>query len=195
MLGRPPSRTETLAKPYFTTSEVATLCRVHKNTIILAVNLGKIPVSKTPGRHNRIAREDLIAYMKSHGIPLPEGAEAVQPTVVLVVGESADSIRGIHRALPPPRFQVYSAQGPFEAGAAAARLRPAVLLIACDQGRGDWAAAARVAPGAGDGTRPRVIGISDSGEPPAGSRYDAVLARKAPHAARDLLDTVGRLSQ
>ena len=43
-------------KDYYSTSEVATLCRVHKNTIIAAINRGLLPASKTPGGHNRVSR-------------------------------------------------------------------------------------------------------------------------------------------
>ncbi len=178
-------------REYFSTSEVAELCRVHKNTIIAAINRGIIPASKTPGGHNRVSKSDLLAYMRERGIPNPVGTP---PAVrrILVVGEDAQTVKRLHKALPPPQFEILSVRNLYEAGASAARMRPEVIVLPCDPGEGRWAEASAEVRRLPETSRARVLGLSETGEPVPGGQFDAVLPRNA--RPTDLLDTITRLA-
>ncbi|MCI0339713.1 MAG: helix-turn-helix domain-containing protein [Planctomycetales bacterium] len=162
---------------YYTTSEVARLARVHKNTILAAIRAGKLAASRTPGGHGRVSRDALSVYLRAHGLPDPFGSPGPGRQVVLVVGEAPESVRRIRADLPRERFDVVSVQGLFEAGAVAARLRPSVLVLACDEGGPGWGISAEDLS-AVPGPRPiNLIGVSENGTGPATARYGIVLRR------------------
>lgn len=177
-----------LEKSWFTTADAARFLRVHKNTIIAAINQGSILASKTPGGHNRIGREDLAAYMRAHGVPLPSGAEIRSPSKVLVVGEEPATVRSIYHALRKAHHEIFSVASIFEAGAVASRLRPQAVLLGCDPGQPGWGQASVEIRRGHDPKRVAVIGISESGQAPPGSAFDAVIARQ--EIADDLLNLV-----
>ncbi|MCI0341748.1 MAG: helix-turn-helix domain-containing protein [Planctomycetales bacterium] len=178
-------------REYFSTSEVAELCRVHKNTIIAAINRGIIPASKTPGGHNRVSKADLLSYMRERGIPSPVG---VPPAVrrILVVGEDPATVRRLHKALPPPQFEILSVRNLYEAGASAARVRPEIIVMPADPGEGRWDEASAQVRRLPETSRARVLGLSESGQAVAGGQFDAVLPRNA--RPTDFLDAVTRLA-
>jgi excisionase family DNA binding protein len=56
----------------YSTYQVAAFCHVHHTSIIHWVNENKLKAYTTPGGHRRICEEDLVAFMKQYGIPMPE---------------------------------------------------------------------------------------------------------------------------
>lgn len=134
-------------KDVYTTAEAAKLCRVHKNTVIAAINRGLLRSMKTPGGHNRVARHDLLAYMRRSGIAVPEWADP-PPARVLVVGEAPEVVEALTEALPQPRFSVRSCDGLFEAGRLSAESQPALVVI-------------DVALGAAAAGAPALLGLHD----------------------------------
>ncbi len=177
-------------RDYYTTSEVARLARIHKNTVLAAIRAGKLAASRTPGGHGRVSREALSAYLRAHGLPDPFGGPP-ERHVVLVVGETPETVRRIRTDLPKERFDVASVQGLFEAGAVAGRLSPSVLIVACDRGRPGWGAASEEIASAA-GPRPiNLIGVSESGTGPPAARYELVLRRAFEKG--EVVNAVGRL--
>ena len=158
------------SKEVYTTAEAARLCCVHKNTVIAAINRGLLRSMKTPGGHNRVARLDLLEYMRRSGIAVPEWADP-PPTRVLVVGEAAAVVGVVNGVLPKPRFDVQQCGGLFEAGVRSAGAAPAVLIV-------DVALGAAFGRGGNGG--PALLGLHDGS---AGahdtSMFDATLDRTA----------------
>jgi len=56
----------------FTAPEVAEILNVDLKTIHNWVNRGSIKAFRTPGRHLRIRRGDVLRFMKEFGYPVPE---------------------------------------------------------------------------------------------------------------------------
>lgn len=70
MSGRPDHRRE-----HYTASEVAKLCEVDLKTIHNWADAGHIEGWRTPGRHLRFLRVNVVAFMKRNNYPIPKGLE------------------------------------------------------------------------------------------------------------------------
>lgn len=170
------SGTRVERKTYYSTSEVAVLCRVHKNTIIAAINRGLLPASKTPGGHNRVSRADLAQFMRERGIP--EVFETVPSVIrVLVCGEMPNTVKRIRRSLPSPQYDVIAAPGLLEAGAICARQQPDVVVVPADKGAEGWSDLPAQLRGLPECRATRVLGLTD-GAPTAQPGFDLVIVRE-----------------
>ena len=56
---------------YYTTFEISQICQVNPTTVQNWVKEGKLKAFVTPGGHRRIQREDLLAFLKEFGMPIP----------------------------------------------------------------------------------------------------------------------------
>jgi excisionase family DNA binding protein len=173
-------------KDYYSTSEVAVLCRVHKNTIIAAINRGLLPASKTPGGHNRVSRADLSQFMRERGIP--EIFESVPSIVrVLVCGESAATVKRIRRSLPSPQYDVIAAPTLLEAGAICARQQPDVVVVPADRAAEGWSGLPVQLRALPECRQTRIVGLTD-GTPAPQPGFDQVIAREG--RPNEALDTI-----
>jgi excisionase family DNA binding protein len=66
------SRQSEKADELFSAPEVAKIISVDLKTIHNWVNRGSIKAFRTPGRHLRIRRGDVLSFMKEFGYPIPE---------------------------------------------------------------------------------------------------------------------------
>lgn len=55
-------------KELLSTTEASKYCHVSRLTVINWAKKGIIPTHKTPGGHRRITKNDLLAFMKEHGM-------------------------------------------------------------------------------------------------------------------------------
>jgi excisionase family DNA binding protein len=58
-------------KPIYTTHEVSRLLHVHSRSVINWIEQNLLPCYRTPGGHRRIRRDDLLVFVRKHGIPIP----------------------------------------------------------------------------------------------------------------------------
>ncbi len=119
-------------KSIFTTFETAKLCHVSPLSIINWVIAGRLPAFRTPGRHRRIRREDLVRFMRDTGMPLPEELrEGSGKPKVLVVDDEANirEVLSEHLATRSTPYEVQTAANGFEAGRLVATFRPDVVLL------------------------------------------------------------------
>jgi len=72
-----------LGKNIYTTYEVSRLCDVDLSTVINWVNKGRLQAYKTPGRHRRVKREDLLDFLKRYNMPVPQCLEDRYRVLVL----------------------------------------------------------------------------------------------------------------
>ncbi|MFH1847516.1 MAG: helix-turn-helix domain-containing protein [Candidatus Omnitrophota bacterium] len=56
----------------FSTCQVAKITNVHHTTVFNWVKEGKINAYITPGGHRRIKKQDLLDFMKTYNIPIPD---------------------------------------------------------------------------------------------------------------------------
>lgn len=117
---------------YYTTHQVAKILGVSLPTVVNWVNSGKLDAHRTPGRHRRIARNDIIAFAREHDYPLPRDflEEGEGPRRVLIVDDEKDFSEMVKDYLTiKGGFVVEVADSGFQAGYTVARFKPDVILM------------------------------------------------------------------
>lgn len=106
-------------------------CNVSSKTIINWVDSGHIKSYRTVGGHRRIKREDLEAFMRKQGIPIPEEKEPADRKKVLVVDDDLIIVESIVQALEEDEYdyEVISASDGFEAGLQVKHFNPDLLIL------------------------------------------------------------------
>lgn len=112
---------------YYTTSEVANICNVHRNTIIGAIRKGLLKIHRTPGGHARIAQEDLDDF--SHHRSLPTSALIARNNRVLIVDGNTQLSGALSRSLNEASYLVETAMDSFRVGYLLGQFAPNVILI------------------------------------------------------------------
>jgi excisionase family DNA binding protein len=116
----------------FTASEFAHFCGVDLKTIHNWADKGQIRHFRTPGRHLRFRRLDVIDFLRKYGYPLPEALRSGKPKVVVVDGD-VGALAAIRKAIGR-RFEIATFQDPFEALVALGTAEPEALVIDIDVG-------------------------------------------------------------
>jgi excisionase family DNA binding protein len=114
----------------FTASDVARFCQVDLKTIHNWADKGEIPHFRTPGRHLRFRRLDVLDFLRKYGYAIPEVLRQSKPRLVLVDGD-ASSIAAIKRTLAK-RFDITSFADPVDALVSLSTLQPDALLLDLD---------------------------------------------------------------
>lgn len=112
----------------FTASQI---CNVSPKTIINWIESGHISAYKTVGGHRRIKRDDLEAFMRKQGIPLPETEPKDERKRILVVDDDPIIVETIVQSLEEDEFdyEVISASDGFEAGLQVNHFKPHLLIL------------------------------------------------------------------
>ncbi len=116
----------------YTTGRVSKLCHVSKNTVNKWFDSGKLKGFRVPGsRHRRIPRENLIQFLKQHGMPIDMLAvDEDELFSVLAVSRDQTLIEPLLRELTPASsIKVSVAASAFGAGADSERLRPDCIVL------------------------------------------------------------------
>lgn len=88
-------------KDLFTATEVARFCQVDLKTIHNWADRGEIRHFRTPGRHLRFQRNDVLDFLRKYGYPIPDSLGADHPRV-LVIADAAVQVDAIVDALASP---------------------------------------------------------------------------------------------
>jgi len=123
---RPSSRPPDL----FTASDVARFCQVDLKTIHNWADKGEIPHFRTPGRHLRFRRLDVLDFLRKYGYAVPEELRNSKPRVV-VVDRDASAVSALKRALSK-RFEVVAFHDPLDALIALSSIQPDGLVLDVD---------------------------------------------------------------
>jgi len=118
-------------KDVLTTGQVATVCHVAPRTVSKWFDSGKLKGYRIPGsRDRRIPIDQLIAFMRAHGLPL-DGLDG-GTCRVLIVGEQlpGELLEALSAA---DRYEVRTAANGFEAGVFAQQFRPHVVVLPVDE--------------------------------------------------------------
>lgn len=125
-------------KKVFTTGQVAKICKVAPRTVSKWFDSGRLKGYRIPGSQDRrIPRENLIRFLKEHGMPLGELEEEEWHKILLIGTESLFNQR-IRELLPESqdyRFEV--ANSGFEAGILAGSFHPDTIIIDLALGRSE----------------------------------------------------------
>ncbi|MCG3182048.1 MAG: Regulator of RpoS [Planctomycetes bacterium] len=117
---------------YYTTSEVAKICNVHRNTIIGAIRKGLLSIHRTPGGHARIAQEDLDDFC--HRRSLPTTSLISRNNRALILDPDPKFAATLAKALRDYEYQVEAARDPFQAGYLLGKFQPNVVLVELEVG-------------------------------------------------------------
>lgn len=121
---------EAKAADLFTASEVARFCQVDLKTIHNWAERGTIRHFRTPGRHLRFRREDVLDFLTRYGYPVPESLRAGKPRVVAIEGDGG-RVEALRENLAE-RFEVTFFKDPFDALIAVGSVAPDALVLALD---------------------------------------------------------------
>jgi excisionase family DNA binding protein len=123
--------TETVREPeLFTASDVARFCQVDLKTIHNWADKGEIRHFRTPGRHLRFRRLDVLDFLRKYGYPIPDDLRMGKPKVVAVDADPA-VLASVRRALAR-RFELVTFQDVFDALVAVGTLQPDALVLDVD---------------------------------------------------------------
>lgn len=116
-------------KDVLTTGQVAKLCNVAPRTVSKWFDSGTLRGYRIPGsKDRRIPLNQLIAFMKFHGMPL-NGLANDKPLVLVLDNDSATNGVLGEALCEAGEFEVSYAQTAFEAGVAVESLKPAVMVV------------------------------------------------------------------
>jgi excisionase family DNA binding protein len=118
------------ANELFTASEVAKFCQVDLKTIHNWADRGEIRHFRTPGRHLRFKRVDVIDFLRKYGYPVPEALLQGKMRVHLVVEDKA-ALAMLQRTLAH-KFDVRAFSDPVDALIAIGSELPDVVVLDLD---------------------------------------------------------------
>lgn len=122
----------------FTTGQVAKICKVAPRTVSKWFDSGRLRGYRIPGSQDRrIPRENLIRFLKEHGMPLGELEEEGWHKI-LVIGADKMFTDKIKNLLPEDDDYKYEvANSGFEAGIQAESFHPDTIIIDLAMGRSE----------------------------------------------------------
>jgi excisionase family DNA binding protein len=118
---------DNLQTELFTASELARFCHVDLKTIHNWVDKGEIRHFRTPGRHLRFRRLDVLDFLHKYGYPIPEALRGSKPKIA-VLDADPGVLAAVRRALGR-RFEVTAFADPFEALVGIGSARPDALVL------------------------------------------------------------------
>lgn len=120
------------ADDLFTAPQVAKICSTDLKTIHNWVNRGEIKSFRTPGRHLRFRRQDILDFLDRFGYPIPEGFSPSRKKAV-ICDETDANLKSMKRIFAR-EFDVEVFGDYVDALLAVGRQRPDLLII---NGSGD----------------------------------------------------------
>jgi excisionase family DNA binding protein len=122
----------------FTTGQVAKICKVAPRTVSKWFDSGRLRGYRIPGSQDRrIPRDNLIRFLKEHGMPLGE-LEEEGLHKVLVIGAEKLFLDRIRELLPESEdYKLEVAASGFEAGIQAESFHPDTIIVDLAMGRSE----------------------------------------------------------
>ena len=117
-------------KDVLTTGEVARICKVAPRTVTKWFDSGQLRGYRIPGsKDRRIPVTQLIRFMRQNNMPL-DGMLHFTKTRILIVDDETDIVDMLRDLLSQQTtYDVQTARNGFEAGLAAEKFRPHVILL------------------------------------------------------------------
>lgn len=114
-----------------TVSQASDYCNVPTETIIQWLDTGGLSALKTEEGHRRIRKDDLDAFLRKKGLPLPEEPKIAERKKILVVDDDRIIVETIVQALEEDRYgyDLISAADGFEAELQVNHFRPDLMIL------------------------------------------------------------------
>ncbi len=117
----------------FSTFEVAKMLELSPGTVANWVDAGRLKAFTTLGGHRRIKMEDLGAFLKENGIPVPKelSDRGESPRKILIVEDDTRFLKLMEKYFRTLRkdWEVFLAADGFQAGSLVGSERPEVVLL------------------------------------------------------------------
>jgi excisionase family DNA binding protein len=115
----------------FTVFQASKYCNVSPKTIINWIDAGHIEAYRTVGGHRRIKIDDLEAFMRKQGIPIPEELLVAERRRILIVDDDPIIVETLVQALEEDEhdYEIISASDGFEAGIQVNHFKPHLLIL------------------------------------------------------------------
>jgi len=115
----------------FTVFQASKYCNVSPKTIINWIDAGHIEAYRTVGGHRRIKINDLEAFMRKQGIPIPEELLVAERKRILIVDDDPIIVETLVQALEEDEhdYEIISASDGFEAGIQVNHFKPHLLIL------------------------------------------------------------------
>lgn len=114
----------------FTAPQVAKICSTDLKTIHNWVNRGEIKFFRTPGRHLRFRRQDILDFLVKFGYPVPEGFSPAKHKAI-VIDATEETASSIANALSED-MDVKTFTDHFDALLQIGKDKPSLVLVNCN---------------------------------------------------------------
>jgi CheY-like chemotaxis protein len=156
----------------FSALEVANICGVVNQTAINWIKNGYLNAFTTPGGQYRVYADDLVSFLKSRGMRMPEELQRVveeqQSLDTIVIVDDDEGLNNMVKEYLEKRysgFSVYQAFDGFEAGRIVAEAKPGLILLDIDLPGVDGHKLCRAIKGDTSFNNPMIISISGLDDP------------------------------
>jgi excisionase family DNA binding protein len=167
----------------FSALEVANICGVVNQTAINWIKNGYLKAFTTPGGQYRVYSEDLVEFLHSRGMRMPDELrrvleEQLEVDTILIVDDDRDLNNLVHQYLSKkhPDFEVYQAFDGFEAGRMLAEKKPGLVILDIDLPGVNGHKLARSIKEASGVTKPVIVAVSGLDDP---AEQEAILKEGA----------------
>jgi len=153
-------------KTVFTTGEVARICKVASRTVSKGFDSGRLRGYRIPGSQDRrIPRDELVKFLKRHGMPLGELEEEGRRRL-LIVGAEKSLCDRLQELLPEAENYKYGlAANGFEAGVQAERFHPHAIVVDLAMSRSEALQIAHRLRGDPLPEQPLILALANEDEP------------------------------
>ena len=119
-----------MMKNTLSTVTIARLLEVAVASISKWIDAGQLKAGRTPGGHRRVAKEDLVAFLRRQKLPVPPELMAT-PLRVLVVDDEPSVAAWIAEEIGEkhPDFEIFEANDGYAAGEIVASSKPNVIIL------------------------------------------------------------------
>jgi excisionase family DNA binding protein len=114
-----------------TVYQASKYCSVSPKTVSNWIDEGHINAFRTVGGHRRIRKEDLDAFLRRQGMPIPSEFENGDRKRILVIDDDKLIVETIVSSLEeePFNYEIISASDGFEAGLQVSHFKPDLLIL------------------------------------------------------------------
>jgi excisionase family DNA binding protein len=114
-----------------TSHEVGALLQVNPSSINKWVNEGRLAAFRTPGGHRRIRAADLVVFLDTHKMPIPQLLTGASRRRLLLVDDDKSQLSALARVLKPlhDRLQVQLADNGVDALVQVGSFKPHLIVL------------------------------------------------------------------
>ena len=114
---------------YLTAHAIARIIGVSTSAVLSWIDKGLLPAHRTPGRHRRVDKTELLRFLRTHGMPIPPAIGGIAR--VLLIDDDPVFLRTLSRTLraEAPELRIDSADGGIDGLLKVGTLRPDAVVL------------------------------------------------------------------